>query len=161
MEETAGERERGEEAGRENDLGRRWRLTEKDGDETNRRTGIRKDWPREREKENREEDRGGKAPSSLYLASFFLPSRALLGQDNWGHRGPVGLASHGFVPSLLSHGYESKNLGLDVYTCLHVYTGCPGYLPLFLLILIERTLLELRIDDDRIFRPLVPWGSAM
>lgn len=36
----------------------------------------------------------------------------------------MGLASHGFVPSLLSHGYESKNLGLDVYTRLHMYTGC-------------------------------------
>lgn len=39
----------------------------------------------------------------------------------------MGLASHGFVPSLLSHGYESKNLGLDVYTRLHVHIGCPGF----------------------------------
>lgn len=72
-----------------------------------------------REKGDREEDRGGKA-LRLCLPSPITPP----GRDNWGHRGPVGLASHGFVPSLLSHGYESKNLGLGVYTRLHVYTGC-------------------------------------
>lgn len=59
-----------------------------------------------RERGPREEDRGGEAPSA---------------RDNWGHRGPVGLASYESVPSLLSHGYETENLGLGVYTRVYTY----------------------------------------
>lgn len=118
------EREKAKERERKRERSRAALAFRGKGQRWGKQTGgwIRKDWPRERKGTEKRIARGGIRP---HVFASLLPITPP-GRDNWGHRGPVGLASHGFVPSLLSHGYESKNLGLDVYTCLHVYTRCPA-----------------------------------